>query len=163
MGQVGWHEMSRVQPCTNLLFHLLTSNSLQAEDRAAAPRCGGCILGASSGGLSSCDPFPDTQQRQSGLRNCFLFWVCYLTSRHNKIIGNSSQVCLVFSISMMQQVFVAGHRSLFLFCGRRFNYSVSEPHPSFPVQSPSRASLCVLGMWSHRVVFTAFPLGLPKQ
>lgn len=85
-GQVGWHEMGRVQPCINLLFHLLTSSSLQAEEwAAAAPRCGGCILSASSGGLSNCDPFPDPCS-------------CCSPSRHNQVWANS---CSLFEFNIL--------------------------------------------------------------
>lgn len=162
----GWHRVNGNSALQNLLSYLVASSSLQAEDPAEQYPCvtatfsvpvqGGfpAVMQSRTYLLLPCSSRSPSRGGQDWV-SCLFFSLSLVSHQQAKI--NPWQFLpglpdWSFSISMMQQVFSSGHRSLFLFCGRRFNYSASEPHPSFPVQSPSRAFLCILGTWSHRIL-----------
>lgn len=159
--------------CRRRHFEVLGAvSSCSCIPQLLSPRCmcvgrlllskGGCAPQTPSHG-ASCSSSRESQPWEVA----FSFFLSLHLISHwqaGEFLGNSSQVRLIVLFCFHDAAgFSSGHRLLFLFCGRRFNYSASKPHPSFLVQSPSGASLWVLVTWSHRVVLTASPLPLPKQ
>lgn len=156
--------------CRRRHFEVLDAvSSCSCSPQLLSPRCvcvgrlllskGGCAPQTPSHG-ASCSPSRERQPWEV----TFFFFFFFSTLNRGEFLGSSSQVRLIILFCFHDAAgFSSGHRLLFLFCGRRFNYSASKPHPLFPVQSPSGASLWVLVTWSHRVVLTASPLPLPKQ
>jgi len=156
----GWLAWCEQEPSPAQMHSLTRSPPASCTQRTlqSTHGCCGRLFGASMGWLSGCN----TGQNPALLLSCssrspstvsqlqaspFLLSPSLISRQQAKtsLAVPPRSTRLVFSVSMMQQVVSLGHRSLFLFCGRRFNYSASEPHPSFPVQSPPRASRCVFG------------------